>query len=65
MHYATTINGDEASRLAFGLEEHTLTQEQADHVLPIMASYGNILQGVRNEIAEIERKQPDPDAVHS
>lgn len=64
MQYAVRLNGDDASRLAFTLEDPELTQDEADHVLPIMSAYGSILNGVRAEIAEAENKKPDAEAIY-
>lgn len=64
MQYATRINGDEAGRLAFAMENPELTQDQADHVLPIMAAYSGILNGVRAEIAKAENDKPDAEAIY-
>ena len=66
MSFASRLNGDKASRTAFALEPHTLTQDEADHVLPIMAAYGGILNAVKGELAEEKRKHPDSeDGVRS
>lgn len=56
------LNGDHASREAFAHRDIELSQDEADHVLPIMAAYDGILSGVRRDLKESE--PPDEEAVY-
>lgn len=64
MQYATRLNGDEAGRVAFAVEDPELTQEEADHVLPIMSAYSGILNSVRAEIQKAKDDKPDSEAIY-